>query len=194
MIARINHESQDEKLRTEIEKFNQELAVHNTSLEAFDKPPEIDGGDMLTITAKQLTSMHSKSLEGRLRVRQQAVVLARKWVELLEAIAPELRQLRDDADQALKTSLEVTAEHMEAVGLGVESTVAGRAGRADGLTAQRQFDYQVRQAVPVKISEQAVKTSQNVVSGNLKQVGAAKSLLQDARDRLITFVNQSLKG
>ena len=194
MISRINHNATDKLLGKEIDKFNGRLEKHQAAARDVDKPPEIDADAMLTIDAKQLTAEREKRQHGRLRIRQEAVGLARQWLELLEACSPEITEHAAEAQKTFDQVKAETADRLEACGLGLASQMASRNSRGFEHIAQRQFDFQLMQAEPVRAAETELKQAEHQRTHNLKQTAAAKSYVADALDQLTHFVHQTVKG
>ena len=191
-ISPINHTADDKALRKQIQRFNGELDKHTAAAAAVDGVPQMDAAAMLALDAAALSSEAQKRLTARLKLRQDAVILSRQRLQLLEAVQPELDALAESAQKEFAEAQTTVSEHLEAAGLGVESQRAAKVGHI--ATAERQFAYSVMQSEPVRLADTAAKAAVGRAAGNRKQTAAAKSAVADSLDRLTTFIHNTLKG
>jgi hypothetical protein len=188
----ITHEATDKALRKQIQRFNGELDKHQAAAAAVDGIPQMDAATMLALDAAALSSEAAKRLTARLKVRQDAVILSRQRLELLEACQPELDAAAESAQKELTEAQTTVSEHLEAAGLGVESQRGAKVGHI--ATAERQFAYSVMQSEPVRLADTAAKAAVGHAAANRKQTAAAKSAVADATDGLTNFITTTLKG
>ena len=188
----ITHEATDKALKKQIERFNAELDKHTAAAAAVDGIPDMDTAAMLALDAAALSSEAQKRLTARLKVRQNAVILSRQRLGLLEAVQPELDALAESARKEFAEAQTTVSEHLEAAGLGVESQRGAKVGHI--ATAERQFAYSVMQSEPVRLADVAAKAAVGRAAGNRKQTAAAKSAVADCLDQLTNFISQTLRG
>jgi hypothetical protein len=188
----ITHTATDTALRKQIGRFNTELDKHTAAAAAVDGVPQMDAAAMLALDAAALSSEAAKRLTARLKLRQDAVILSRQRLELLEACQPEADAAAESAQKEFAEAQTTVSEHLEAAGLGVESQRAARFGHI--ATAERQFAYSVTQSEPVRLADVAQKAAVGHAAANRKSTASAKSAVADSLDRLTTFIHNTLKG
>ena len=192
----IEHESSDVELQKRIQEFNTALADHQTAVAAAEKPPEPDCYDLLSVDSKKLaadcTKHRQASHEARLRNCKTAVVLGRRYLEILEAASAEVSQRRIDADAEFEATKATTAEHLEAVGHGLSTQPSARVNHV--LAAERQFDHKINTAEPVRLAKAAADTAAKTVVSHSRRIVAAKAFIEDAHTKLASFVQNSMKG
>jgi hypothetical protein len=69
---------------------------------------------MLALDAAALSSKAAKRLTARLKVRQDAVIISQRRLELLEAVQPELDALAESAQKEFAETRTTVSEHLEA--------------------------------------------------------------------------------
>jgi hypothetical protein len=191
-IGMIPHEADDKKLRAEIERFNVRLEKHQAAASLVDGVPDLDVDAMMKMDAKALASEAAKRTEGRWKVRQDGVTLARLWLELLEACQPEADATADAAQRAFADLKATTAKTLVDAGLGVESQPAAKANYT--IAAERQFNIHLMRSEPVQAADTAARQAVHHAAANRKSVATAKSAVADATDGMKNFYHQALKG
>jgi len=191
-ISQITHEADDKALRKQIGRFNVQLEQHQAAASLVDSVPEMDVDAMMKMDAKTLLSEAQKRTEGRWEVRQDAVTLSRLWLDLLEASQPELDATADAAQKAFADSKAITAEHLEAAGLGVDSQPGAKVNNT--LVAERQFNIHLMRSEPVQLADTAARQAVHHAGANRKSTAAAKSAVADATDGMKNFYHNTLKG
>ena len=98
---RIDHVADDAKLGKTVDQYNDRIEQHAATAVDIARPPNIPDDECATISVGTIAT-HAAGLESeRLKHAQDAVVLARQRVELLEAIAVETKARADQADSCL---------------------------------------------------------------------------------------------
>ena len=191
-MEKITREATDRALQKQSRQFNDLLDEYTAKNAKDEQVAEMDADSMMALTAKKLSSMAADQFEGRLWRRQEAVRLTRMWLQILEASQPELDAAADAAQRAFADLKATTAEHLEAVGLGVESQPAAQVNYM--IAAERQFNVHVMQSEPVQLADTAARQAVHHAAANRKQTAAAKSAVIDATDQLKNFYHNTVKG
>lgn len=186
---RIDHVADDAKLGKTVDQYNDRIEQHAATAVDIARPPNIPDDECATISVGTIAT-HAAGLESeRLKHAQDAVVLARQRVELLEAIAVETKARADQADSAYDGVHSKTARALEKAGLG---PAAQQAGKISPRIAERQFRYSVGQSVDVKAAEAEKRHQRGQLNHCIQLIAAAKASLADTQTELKTFVLQRI--
>lgn len=184
MIQTINTEVTNKKLQSEVSKYNDAATDHRKQVEASSQP--LEAADVLTVTPGELDKLKSDRSVEKLATLQDAIRLEEQRLEIIQKLQPELDKAADAAAAELQTTIQTVSEHMDACGFGLDTMPASSKG-FDRI-AKRQFDTQVQQSEPVKISTENMNQARSVATKNLDQVRQSVERLKSHNDELNQFV------
>jgi len=187
---KIEHEATDKKLAAQIAEYNNGLAQHEEAEAALAKPFSIPDDEMAEITMEDIETQREGILSERLKLKQDAVRLARERIEILEAMQAELDQRATEAEKAHTDCVKKTAKKLTSSGAGVESQQAALSGHMD--LAERQFSAAVQRAVPVKEAKESAMVAERQKNENPKRIRQSKEALADSVSDLRRFIQSEI--
>ncbi|MEO1983819.1 MAG: hypothetical protein ABGZ24_25185 [Fuerstiella sp.] len=194
-LATIDRVSTDLKLKKALASHNDRLAQHLKAAAEAGRPPDVELDTMLGMNESTLHSERRKRQALMLSTRQEAVKLSRQHLELLERLSPELDEAVTIAEKDVETTRVETAEALRLVGMGVETTMAVRAGLTpDSAIAGRQFNARVNESQQVIEAIDGLKKSRQWAKVNHQDIRAAESHVADSLDGLKTFISDTVSG
>lgn len=187
----ISHEASDKNLGEEINRFNADLQKHQEAVNATYSPAEFSIEAAVEFPAKSLLKERENRVGQRFEVLQSSVLLHRRYVEILEAMEPELQRGYAAAQKTLASTEAKATKKLAAAGITIETTVAGKAGLMSA--AKIQFDHSLKQGDGVLAAREAVSAAEHVVSSSHpERVRAARKEQARAESDLTAFLEQSV--
>ena len=191
-MERIGHEASSKELAAAIEQYNDAVGRHQQAAQAASEPLELSDDELAEINIEGLETQRQGLLSERLANRQDAVRLARQRVELVERMQGELDERASEAEKEFNSVLKRTRRALEKATGGAASTQAGRLGNEKYAT--RQFEFQVRQAVPCREAEAALKRARHVRDTNRANIQRAKETVITSVVALRQFIGSEIGG